>query len=182
MEVRTLENYEIHQDTIALLPHFFNNGEIGTLVLESDGCVYIRQEPLKIIDSSCQYYGSSYRGRKEGTRTVIQITHKAPIAISSSNGIYFFPTMSPTLKDCIWISQAHVLKSDKVDITRTNVTFTNGSTYIIDISRNSFENQFLRATKLKSMLDTRSGFKKMLLRNTESSVAEKRNSDIWVLD
>jgi competence protein ComK len=88
--------------------------------------------------------------------------------------------MSPTLKECVWISQFHVLKSEKIDITTTKVTFSNGNSYKLDISKNSFENQFLRATKLKSMLDTRSGFKKMLLRNVEA--LENNNNDIWVLD
>ena len=46
-------------------------------------------KPLDIIERSCRKHGSSFLGRKEGTKELTHITHKAPIAISPVDQLYF---------------------------------------------------------------------------------------------
>ena len=58
---------------------------------------------MNIIENSCEYFGSSYLGRHEGTKKLIGITHKAPIIIEESKNLIYFPTTSPRLTDCVWI-------------------------------------------------------------------------------
>ena len=60
--------------------------------------------PMKIIENSCAYFGSSYQGRFLGTKNLIGISHKAPIIIEESREIIFFPTNSPRIYECAWIS------------------------------------------------------------------------------
>ena len=58
---------------------------------------------MNIIKRSCEYFGSSYNGRHEGTKKLIGISHKAPIIIEESKNLIYFPTSSPRLLDCVWI-------------------------------------------------------------------------------
>ena len=93
-------DYEITYDTQAIIPLDQNN----TKVLETDNEYFISENSLSIMEHSCEYFGSSYKGRKEGTKKLLGITHKAPIIIEESRKIIFFPTKSPEKDECIWIN------------------------------------------------------------------------------
>ncbi|HJV17246.1 MAG TPA: competence protein ComK [Bacillales bacterium] len=114
-------------------------------------------KPMDIIKKSCEYFSSSYEGRKDGTKQLIGITHKVPIAIDPSNFIYFFPTTSPNRSECIWVSHEHVLKYHRIASNQTEVTFQNKQSYIFPISYSSFENQLLRTALLRTKLMQRIG-------------------------
>jgi competence protein ComK len=114
-------------------------------------------KPLEIIKKSCEYFSSSFEGRKEGTKQLIGITHKVPIVIDPTNFIYFFPTTSPTRSECVWISHEHILDYHRIDSRQTRVVFQNKQSFILPISRSSFENQMLRTALLKTTLMQRSG-------------------------
>ena len=47
--------YEINEDTIALVP--YNN---MTKVYEKEGSFLVNKDTNKIIEDSCEYFGSSY--------------------------------------------------------------------------------------------------------------------------
>lgn len=92
MEVKQtnyLMEYEINPDTMAVLPI-----EIGkntcSRVLEVEGEYVVAMKPTEIVDRSCRYFGSSLKGRQEGTREIMGVTHKAPIIVEASNKIFYF--------------------------------------------------------------------------------------------
>ena len=74
-----MNSYEINEDTIALIP--YNN---MTKVYEKDDSFLVNKDANKIIEDSCEYFGSSYDGRKKGTTSLTGITHKVPIIIEES--------------------------------------------------------------------------------------------------
>ena len=61
-------NYEINYDTQLLLPI----NENKTKIIEQDNEYIIEENINKIMEHSCEYFGSSYEGRKEGTKKIIR--------------------------------------------------------------------------------------------------------------
>ncbi|MEG2620987.1 MAG: competence protein ComK [Bacilli bacterium] len=149
--------YEINEETLALLPFEENK----TKIIETDGEIIINKNPMKIIDNSCKYFGSSYEGRFSGTKSLINISHKAPIIIEESRELIFFPTNSPRLFDCIWISLNNIREYRKIDFNKTEIIFTNGSILTLDISYGSLDNQILRSTRLNAVLSNRKKMEKL---------------------
>lgn len=175
---RIHEEFELSPLTMAIIPVPYGS-KIYSKILEMDDELLSPFRPFDIIKKSCRFYASSFSGRKEGTKALIGVTHKAPIVIDPIQSIYFFPTASPSKPDCAWISLEHVDSYRKAERNMTEVTFRNRKTYTFPLSINSFENQLLRTALLRS---------KMLQRSTEydrmrffpAKAAMEENRDYWV--
>ena len=144
-------NYEINYDTQLLLP--INSNQ--TKVIENDDEYIIDNTTLNVLEHSSEYFGSSYEGRKEGTKKLLGITHKSPIIIEESRKIIFFPTTSPDNYNCIWINLEKIDKYFKIEKKKSAIKFKNGDIMHFDISYGSLSNQILRATRLKYILEER---------------------------
>lgn len=145
-----MNNYEINNDTLAIIP--IDNYK--SKIIERDKEFIVDETPIKIIENSCQYFGSSYQGRFMGTKKLIGVTHKAPIIIEESREIIFFPTNSPRLYECAWISLKN-LNNYKRNNDSSEILFNNGNLLNLDISYGSLDNQVLRAARLESVLRLR---------------------------
>lgn len=148
-----MKDYEINDATLAILPD-----EKGcSIVLEEDYKYEIDNNPMKILDYSCKYFGSSYPGRKAGSKSILNSHYKLPILVEESQNLVFFPTVSPDDENCVWISLNKVKKYKETDdgTNNTYIEFKNGESIIIDVSCKSFENQLLRASRLDSVLRNR---------------------------
>jgi competence protein ComK len=144
-------NYEINFDTQLIIPINQNTSK----AVEEDGEYIIDKNAMNIMEHSCEYFGSSYEGRKEGTKKLLGITHKAPIIIEESRKIIFFPTASPDSKECIWINLEKIDKYYKVSKKCSAIKFKNGEIMEFNMSYGSLSNQILRATRLKYILEDR---------------------------
>lgn len=78
--------YEITYDTQVIIPVDINNSK----VIENKNEYIIEENTLSIMEHSCEYFGSSYEGRKEGTKKLLGITHKSPVIVEESRKIIFF--------------------------------------------------------------------------------------------
>ena len=145
-----MNSYEINNDTLAILPL----NEYKSKVIEKTKTFVVDLTPMKIIENSCAYFGSSYQGRFLGTKNLIGISHKAPIIIEESREIIFFPTNSPRIYECAWISLKN-LQNYKKGKDNTTIIFNNGHLLNLDISYGSLDNQVLRAARLESVLRLR---------------------------
>lgn len=145
-----MNEYEINAQTLAIIPL----GKEKSKVIEKNGDFIINSSPIKIIDESCKFFGSSYEGRFAGTKTLTGITHKSPIIIEESKKIIFFPTKSPRLNTCAWISFNNV--SDYYGDGKDSVIrFSCGKELRLHTSYTIIDNQVLRATRLESILRKR---------------------------
>ncbi len=144
-------NYEINNDTQLLLPIT----DQKTKVIEQDNEYVIDLNINKIMEHSCEYFGSSYEGRKEGTKKLLGITHKSPIIVEESRKIIFFPTTSPDNNKCMWINLEKIEDYYMIDKKTSAIKFKNGDIIKIDISYGSLSNQILRSTRLKYVLEER---------------------------
>jgi competence protein ComK len=146
-----IDEYEINPRTMIITPVPYGSKTYSQIVeLQDEFLSPFR--PIDIIKKSCKFFGSSYEGRTSGAKQLIGIFHKVPITIDPTNSIYFFPTISPTNSQCIWISHDHVLSHKRIEKATTLVTFRNKESYIIPISYSSFENQLLRTALLRTKL------------------------------
>ena len=142
--------YEFNKGTLAILP----NGKESSLIYEDDSRYIIDDNPLNIMEDSCKYFGSSYVGRYEGAKNILGVSYKLPIIIEETQELIFFPTNSPRLDNCSWISLKNINNYIKND-NKVLVNFKNGINLEFDLSIFSFENQIFRALRLENILKTR---------------------------
>lgn len=142
-----LENYEINSSTLAILP----TADGKSQVFEEEVEYIVNKTTNKIIDYNCKFYGSSYRGRCEGTKYLIGVKSKFPIIVEESRNLIFFPTSSSRNNDNSWIS-LNKIETYKSDFYGTKVLFNNKKEIDLPISYYSVDNQFCRATMLKAKL------------------------------
>lgn len=145
-----LDNYEINKNTLAILSLPDNKCRI----MEETGTYEVNKSSKRVLDDSCKYFGSSYQGRFEGTKALLGYNYKSPIIVEESQEIVFFPTNSPRIEKCNWLSLNNIKCFEKLD-NKTIVTFKNNQKLIVDISYESLENQIFRATRLESVLKKR---------------------------
>lgn len=143
-------SYEINRNTMALIP--INDDQ--TKIIERNRIFIINENIMSIIKNSCEYFGSSYLGRKEGTKKLTGITHKSPIIIEESNNLIYFPTESPRLNSCSWIGFNNI-KNYINNKGKATIIFDNDKVLDLNISYNSLDNQVLRSSKLDSVLRKR---------------------------
>lgn len=143
-----MQEYEINLDTLAVIPI---NSE-ATRVIEREGEFIVKSNSMKIIDAGCRFFGSTYQGRSEGTKSMIGVNYKAPIIIEETKPIIFFPTISPRLAACSWISFKEIEKCTKKSEKETTILFKNGVEVALNMPYKSLQNQILRSSYLNSTL------------------------------
>ena len=144
-------DYEITFDTQVILPVDNKSSRI----IENNESYVVNVTPMQILEHSCEYFGSSFDGRKDGTKKLLGITHKSPIIVEESRKIIFFPTTSPDRNDCIWINLEKINKYYKSSQKKSIIEFKNGDIIEFDVSIGSLTNQILRASRLKYILEER---------------------------
>ena len=143
-------NYEINEGTLAILAK-----NKKSLILEDDKKYVVDSLPFDVVDHSCKYFGSSYEGRKEGTKEILHINYKVPIIVDNSRNLIFFPTNSPISDYCSWLSLKSIKSIKEGDFNTTDVIFNNGVSINIPVSKRTIDNQILRASRLDLIMRNR---------------------------
>lgn len=125
----------------------------NTLIVEKDKEVISNSAPFKIIKKSCGYYGYSYRGQRDFIVEKLNFAIKTPIIISNYKNIIFFPTASPNLEKCIWISYNNIDRYIN-DNNNTKIFFKGGKTLSIDTSFTIIDNQVTKCIKIEKFLSS----------------------------
>ncbi len=145
-----MKQYEVNDETLAVIGINENNSK----VLEKKKEYLIENSSYEVMDYSCQYFGSSYLGRVDGSKKMLGANYKLPIIVEESSGLIFFPITSPENKECIWISlkwYQETLESKE----HTYIILKNGKKILCSISKKSIENQVMRASRLNLILNER---------------------------
>ena len=145
-----MDKYLITNDTLVVMPY---EGD-KTKIVEKYVTYIINDLPLNIINKSCLYYGSSYKGRCDASEYMIGIKYKCPIIISEIKDILFFPTTSVKNPGCIWFNYKSVSKY-YYNNKQLFVEIINGEKIIVDISNYTFSNQILKTSRLDSILKSK---------------------------
>lgn len=139
-----MKEYEINEETMAIIPL----GYYQTLVKEVNNEYVVDKRAYEIMEDSCEYYGSTYKGRLAAAKKILNSSYKIPIIIEESENIIFFPTKSSLLEDCCWINYNFIKKYEKIG-NKVMITFQNNEEIEIDMSKLSLDNQISRATMLE---------------------------------
>ena len=143
--------YEISNGTLAIVP----NEDDNSLIYEDNERFIVEESPFKIMEDSCKYFGSTYKGRKDSAKEILGAEYKIPVVIEDSTNLIVFPTTSPKAEDFAWICLNRVKNINKVDSFNTKITFDNDRELIVPCSYRSIENQLSRASRLDVILRKR---------------------------
>lgn len=146
--------YEVNEKTLVIIPI----SDRRCKVLEKDRNYNINNTSLKIIEHSCEYFGVSYKARLQGSYSFIKSRYKVPIIIEEATGMVFFPITSQyKSNNNFWLSYSNIKEyyPCKTKKQVTVIRFINGFKMEIPVSFYSFNNQFLKASRLSSVLSDR---------------------------
>ncbi|WLR42869.1 competence protein ComK [Bacillus carboniphilus] len=149
-----LDQYQANRYSMAILPFNCDKG-LFTRIIEFEKDIYVKKSPKQVVDDSCKYFGSSYEGRRIGTKELMRITHKPPIMVDAGTNIFLFPTTSSHRSQCAWLSHHYILCYETGDYNQTLITFKNKQQLLLEMSLSSFENQLFRTAQLKSIIASR---------------------------
>ncbi|WP_416147670.1 competence protein ComK [Salipaludibacillus sp. HK11] len=143
-----LNDYTINKRTMALLPAAHT--DYRTIVIEENATYYINQKPLDLIKLACFKGGSSYDGRRLAAMHELAIYKKVPVAINTHDGIYTFPTCSPSLFHCHWIFYEYIHSICPVPKVSNQclITFKNGEKITINVSPKIIRRQQYRTAHI----------------------------------
>ena len=145
-----MKKYEVNNDTVAVL----GIDKSTSRVIENKKEYLVENNSYHIMDESCKYFGSSYLGRQEGSRQILGAKYKLPIVVEETSELIFFPIGSLEKSDCLWIS----LKWFK-EVTgrgkKVYITLKNGKKIECKSSKESIQNQVMRASRLNLLLNQR---------------------------
>ena len=142
-------SYRVNNKTLVVIP----SGSKKCHVIENKKDYNLNLSTLKVIENSCEYFGVSYNSRVQGSQKFIKSKYKIPVIIEETSRLMFFPISSPTKSNSMWISYNNISeyypsKNNKC----TKIIFKNNYEMEADISFYSFNQQYLKSSKLNSVL------------------------------
>lgn len=149
-----LKEYILDEDTLALIPEF-RNGRQFTKVLTRNGMLLVEKTQEEILDATLLYYGTSLRGARDGTKSILGNIKRMPIMVNETLGQYWFPITSPAKPGCIWLALNNILSYEAIDKTHTKVWMSGGSFIIVPISKRSLETKIQRTYNLRYAIEGR---------------------------
>ena len=128
----------------------------GTLIVEKNKKFNVEMECFKLLKKSCRWYGNSYNIQRDFIIDKFNYYIKTPIVMSNSDKLLFFPTTTPSSKECIWVCYNNVdryVKTDNKDYTI--IYFKGGKVLNIKASYTTMDNQITRCIRIEKYLADR---------------------------
>ncbi|MEI4768723.1 competence protein ComK [Psychrobacillus sp. FJAT-51614] len=134
----------INKDTLLLASVF--TGEHKAKIIKTHGIYYSPLSVQQLLGNACIQYASTLEGRIQAIKMLMNYFVKTPLLIDP-NGVGAFPTMSSKNLECIWIFNHH-FEVESLGKGKSKITFSNGETYIVNVSKNVLlkQKQRLHAT------------------------------------
>ena len=100
--------------------------------------------PIKWLDQMCIAHGSTYKGRVDAFRTLTDTVQKPAVLISEMTHQIFFPTVSSTSDDCVWLCADRIFSIHAKDAQHSLVLFMDGNKIELAVSRRTLMKQMKR--------------------------------------
>ncbi|MBD7984570.1 competence protein ComK [Sporosarcina sp. Sa2YVA2] len=149
-----LKEYRLDEDALALIPEY-RDGRQFTKVLCRNGTVLVEGTPENILNATLLYYGTSLRGARDGTKSILGDIKRIPILMNETLGLYWFPITSPAKPGCIWLALNNIISYEEIDETHTKVWMNGGSFIIVPISKSLLASRIQRAYNLRFEIEGR---------------------------
>ena len=153
--MKELNNYIVNLETLLLIPVDDNK----TKVFEMEEEFLVKKNIMTIIKDSCLFFGSSFEGRKEGTKYLLNCGIKVPIIIEDSRSLILFPTLSFKNERNVWVVYNNLLDYKKYDLDNTLFLFKNNNDIKVNVRFNIVDNQVVRCLKLDTIIRKRKEMK-----------------------
>lgn len=137
------ESYVINDDTVVVMA--VNDSCCKIYEIEND--FIVNKSLQEVLEESCKYYGSSLKGRLEGSKYVFNCSYKLPIVINQYSNSIFFTTRSYKSLDTYIVCYNNIKFYEK-NRRYTNIYVENGKKIVIEEGYRLFENQYSRANLL----------------------------------
>lgn len=142
------ENYIISRST-----NLIKNEKEKVIIYVNEYTINYNDSLIKLLDESCLYYGSSYKGRVKSSKKILNIKYKVPFMLN--NNLYFFP-IGVINNDYALINYNNINNYYLNNFHKLVVIFKNGDSILFDVSISSFERQMLRCSRLANIIENRS--------------------------
>ena len=153
--MKEINNYIVNLETLLLIPV----DDKKTKVFEMDEEFIVKKNIMEIIKDSCLFFGSSFEGRKEGTKALLKCSIKVPIIIDDSRNLILFPTLSYKNEKNIWVVYNNLIDYKKYNLDNTLFLFKNNNDIKVNVRFNIVDNQVVRCLKLDAIISKRKEIK-----------------------
>lgn len=143
-----MNRYIINSKTLALL----EIDDLTTKIYEVDNSFLVHLKLADILEESCLYYGSSFKGRRMATQYLVGVSYRQPIMVREKDCLIFFPT-SNLNENKLWISY-QLVEDYYVKKKLLVITFKNGFNLNIELSYAVMNSQMRRSFRLESAIKT----------------------------
>lgn len=145
-----MDEYEITSSTLML--EYYD--EEKTKIYEFDKEFIVNDSLFNIISNSCNFYGSTYDGRVEASKKILNTNIKVPIVVEDLKKIIFFPTKAIYKTGSRWISFNNLDRIEHVgrNNSLTRLCFCNGKMYDIENSYEIIHRQLFNCLTLEKTL------------------------------
>lgn len=127
--------------------------EHTTYVIREDGTVNtVHTKPVRLLEEACLVNGSSLSGRTESFRHLLGIRQKPAVLISEVSGEIWFPTLSMTQQDCVWIRYDAILEAAAAGQHACVIRFFSGISHELDLDVRVIREQMKRCRRFLELL------------------------------
>ena len=146
-----MKNYILNNEVLCFTQDMEDEKKI--LIVEKNRRISIKMNCLKFLKNCCKMYGYTYDIQRQFIIDKFNYYIKTPIIVSQYDKLIFFPTTSPTSKNCIWISYNNVDRYVKEN-NYTKIYFKGGKILSISASFTTIDSQITRCIKIEKFIDS----------------------------
>lgn len=106
------------------------------------------ENSLQFLNDLCIKHGSTYKGRIDACKRLLNINQKVPLLISELTLEIWFPILSAKNKNNIWLNYNEILSYKGIENNKTIIKFKNGYRYEIEYNSRIIKNQMMRCEEL----------------------------------
>ena len=115
----------------------------------NDKIIEYNDKPFKVISFWCLMNGSTIEGRMDAFKSILNISQKCPIYVTSN--CILIPSLSISNDECIYVNFHNIFDIKKAD-NKTKITFINGKNETVDISYHVMHKQMNRVNMYLKLL------------------------------
>ena len=160
--LKMCDSFLINRTVLAVKSFFI--GEYKSEIITTHGTYYSKLKPLDLLNKACINNFSSWQGRTEFAKDLLNYSRKPPFIIVP-NEIGVFPTKSSACPDCVFIFNHHI-SVEEVAKGQSVITFMPGISITVKISKHIILKQYQRLHTLMSV---------STLKNQEKELYDRAN-------
>lgn len=155
--------YILNPNSMAVSPEYDGNGKLCSRVSEVNDSFLIDRTPKQLINDTLNFFASTLEGAIVGSKSILGNYNMIPIVISEALDMYWLPTHSPYIDQCMWFALAHIGDVEPLPNLHSKVVFKNGHTLKAHITKRTLEARVNWTAKLKVIMDERTKVKKSFI-------------------